>query len=60
MDMRKIRDLRKQAGYKTKEAAELLDINICTLRRIERGQIKPSPFLRLKIAMLYKCNLTDF
>lgn len=57
--MSKLRDLRQQAGYKTKEAAEMLEISLCTLRKIERGQIKPSPLLKLKIAMLYKCNITD-
>ena len=59
MIMSRLRDIRQKAGYKTKEAAELLEVSLCTLRKIERGQIKPSPFLKLKIAMLYKCDITD-
>ncbi len=58
MIMSKYRNLRKQAGYKTKEVADILEINICTLRKIERGQVKPSPLLKLKISILYKCDIS--
>jgi DNA-binding XRE family transcriptional regulator len=59
MNMKRMRMLRIKAGYRIKDAAEYLDIKPCTLRKIERGQAKPSPFLKLKMSVLYKCDIDE-
>ena len=57
--MNKYRALRIKARLNIKIAAELLNIKMDTLYKIEEGQRKPSPILKVKMSSLYNCDISN-
>jgi DNA-binding XRE family transcriptional regulator len=57
--MKKLRTLRINAGLDIKTAAMLLGIKPDYLYRIENEKRKPSYLLKVKISMLYGCDIND-
>lgn len=57
--MNKYRTLRVKTGLNIKIAALMLNIKVDTLYKIEEGQRKPSPILKVKMSELYNCSINN-
>jgi DNA-binding XRE family transcriptional regulator len=57
--MNKYRTLRVKTGLNIKIAALMLNIKVDTLYKIEEGQRKPSPILKVKMSELYSCSINN-
>lgn len=55
----KIRDYRTKKGLTPKEFAQIVDISVSHLRKIEKGQGTPSLKLAVRIAKALDCTLDD-
>ena len=57
---KKVKELRKQAGYNREEVAGLLNISVATLRKYEDGKSLVRLDILVSMLQIYGCELNKF